>query len=162
MVDIIRLREDAAREWQFIKTDEALPENGYAIVSLVRLPEALAANHLAGVGVRLEPGEDVHALSENISRLGVIELNFPTFRDGRHYSSARMLRDELAFVGEIRAIGDVLVDQLHFMVRSGFDCLVLPASVNLESGKAALGRWSHVYQKASDGRKTVWQDRADA
>ncbi len=162
MVDIIRLRDDAGQDWQFISGDEALPENGFAIVPLSRLPEALAANHLAGVGVRIEPGEDVQTLRESMTRLGTVELNFPTFRDGRNYSSARILRDELSYKGEIRAVGDVLVDQLHFMVRSGVDALVLHPGVKLESAKTALARWKHVYQKASDTRHAVWQDRTSA
>ncbi len=162
MADIIRLRSDAARDWQFIGADAPLPENGFAIVPLARLPEALAANHLAGVGVRLEPGEDVQALGQALARLGIIELSFPTFRDGRNYSSARILRDELNFPGEIRAVGDVLVDQLHFMVRSGIDSLVLQANVKRESAEKALARWKLVYQKASDARATVWQSRLGA
>lgn len=160
MGNIIRLRDDAASDWVFVADMDALPENSHAVVSIARLSEALAANHLAGVGVRVEPGDDVHALGDALPRLGIVELNFPTFRDGRNYSSARMLRDELGYASEIRAVGDVLVDQLHFMVRSGIDSLALHPDVRLESAEAALSRWKFVYQKASDDRQPVWHQRA--
>jgi uncharacterized protein (DUF934 family) len=160
MGNIIRLRSDAEKSWQHVAADESLPQQQDVIVPLARLPEALAANHLTAVGVRIEPGEDVYALTDHLSRISLVELSFPTFRDGRNYSSARILREELGYTGEIRAVGDVLVDQLHFMVRSGIDSLQLHPDVKLESAQAALARWQHVYQKSADDRTAVWQQRA--
>jgi uncharacterized protein (DUF934 family) len=159
MGEIIRLRSDAAADWQNIGTEDALPDNGFAIVSLARLPDALASNALAGVGVRLEAGENVEELADSLARLSMVELVFPSFRDGRNYSSARILRQELGYTGEIRAVGDVLVDQLHFMVRVGIDALELQASVSREHAETALQRWHDVYQKSSDTRTAVWESR---
>jgi uncharacterized protein (DUF934 family) len=162
MANIIRLRTDAETSWKTVTGDDPLPQQEAVIVPLARLAEALAANHLSAVGVRIEPGEDVNALSDHLSRIGIVELAFPTFRDGRNYSSARILREELGYEGEIRAVGDVLVDQLHFMVRTGIDALQLHPDVKLESAKTALQRWEHVYQKSSDNRKATWQVREQA
>jgi uncharacterized protein (DUF934 family) len=159
MGEVIRLRDDAARDWIFVGSDDAFPENGYAVVPLSRLADALAANTLAGVGVRIEAGEDVAGLMPSIARLSMIELSFPTFRDGRNYSSARILRSEMGYPGEIRAVGDVLVDQLHFMVRAGIDSLALNPDIKREHAEAALKRWTDVYQKSSDDRKPVWESR---
>jgi uncharacterized protein (DUF934 family) len=160
MVDIIRLRQDAVHNWQFVGDGEELPDNGYAVVTLGRLPEALAVNSLAGVGVRLEPSDDVATLTGSLARLAMIELAFPTFRDGRAYSSARILRAELGYTGELRAVGDVLVDQLHFMVRVGIDAVVLPAGVSRVHAETALQRWRDVYQVSSDDRVPVWESRS--
>ena len=70
--------------------------------------------------VRLEPGDDARDLIPHLGRLQLIEVNFPVFGDGRGYSAARILR-EAGYTGELRAVGDVLVDQLAFLRRCGFD-----------------------------------------
>ena len=70
--------------------------------------------------VRIEPGDDARELLPHLGRLALVEVNFPAFGDGRGYSSARILR-EAGYEGELRAVGDVLVDQLAYMRRCGFD-----------------------------------------
>ncbi|MCZ8170225.1 MAG: DUF934 domain-containing protein, partial [Brevundimonas sp.] len=70
--------------------------------------------------VRLEPGDDARDLIPHLDRLQLIEVNFPVFGDGRGYSAARILR-EAGYQGELRAVGDVLVDQVAFLRRCGFD-----------------------------------------
>ncbi|WP_372918091.1 DUF934 domain-containing protein, partial [Sandarakinorhabdus sp.] len=80
---------------------------------------------------------------------------FPKFRDGRGYSSARILR-EAGFDGEIRAAGDVLVDQLGFMRRVGFDSFAPDAPLDPAVVAATLARFPHVYMKAADGLAPVW------
>ena len=75
-----------------------------------------------------------------------IDLNFPKFTDGRAYSQAFLLRRRLGFTGELRATGDVLVDQLQLMQRSGFDTAVLRADQNLDSAQRQLGFFSDFYQ----------------
>jgi uncharacterized protein (DUF934 family) len=154
----LRFGDHIARNWQFVG-DEALPESGAVIVPLSRIDEALAKNSLEAIAVRVLPGEDVRLLEDAVSRLALVELAFPAYRDGRNYSSARILRDQLGYTGEIKAIGDVLVDQLHFMRRCGIDTLELHPSVQIDTAKRALARFQDVYQTASDGRKAVWQKR---
>jgi len=75
-----------------------------------------------------------------------IDLNFPKFTDGRAYSQAFLLRRRLGFRGELRATGDVLVDQLQLMQRSGFDSAVLRADQSLDSARRQLGYFSDFYQ----------------
>jgi uncharacterized protein (DUF934 family) len=84
----------------------------------------------------------------NLSFAGVdaIALNFPKFTDGRAYSQAFLLRRRLGFKGEIRATGDVLVDQLLQMQRSGFDVAVLRKDQDLDSARAQLARFGDFYQ----------------
>jgi len=75
-----------------------------------------------------------------------IDLSFPKFTDGRAYSQAFLLRRRLGFKGELRATGDVLVDQLQLMQRSGFDTAVLRADQSLDVAQRQLGYFANFYQ----------------
>ena len=108
--------------------------------------------------VRLEPDEDARALIPHLDRLALIEIAFPKFRDGRGYSSARILR-EAGYRGELRAQGDVLVDQIAFMKRCGFDSFAPESSLNDADVAAALARYHYVYQRAADTAVPVWKLR---
>ncbi len=108
--------------------------------------------------VRLEPDEDARLLLPHLDRLELIEIAFPHFRDGRGYSSARILR-EAGFNGELRAQGDVLVDQIAFMRRCGFDSFAPEGMLNQADVAAAFARYDHVYQPAADERVPVWKLR---
>ncbi|MBK9432761.1 MAG: DUF934 domain-containing protein [Sphingomonadales bacterium] len=108
--------------------------------------------------VRLEPDDDARALIPHLGRLALIEVAFPKFRDGRGYSSARILR-EAGFTGELRAQGDVLVDQIPLMKRCGFDSFAPEAPQNQAAVDAALARYDHVYQGAADAAGPVWKLR---
>lgn len=121
-------------------------------------PIAPLADFLAGgnfAAVRIEPGEDVRQLLPHLGRLKLVEVAFPKFRDGRGYSSARVLR-EAGFTGELRAAGDVLVDQIGFMRRVGFDSFAANAPLDLKVVQATLDRYPYVYMKSSDGKPPVW------
>jgi uncharacterized protein (DUF934 family) len=108
--------------------------------------------------VRLEPDEDARLLIPHLDRLALIEIAFPKYRDGRGYSSARILR-EAGYTGELRAQGDVLVDQIAFMKRCGFDSFAPESSLNEDAVAAALARYPNVYQRAADGAVPVWKLR---
>ncbi len=108
--------------------------------------------------VRLEPDDDARALIPFLDRLALVEIAFPKYRDGRGYSSARILR-EAGYTGELRAQGDVLVDQIAFMKRCGFDSFAPEAPLNQADVKAALSRYDHVYQAAADAAVPVWRHR---
>jgi uncharacterized protein (DUF934 family) len=108
--------------------------------------------------VRIEPGEDARALIPHLDRLALVEIAFPAFRDGRGYSSARVLR-EAGYTGELRAAGDVLVDQIAFMRRCGFDSFAPNAPLNQADVDAALARYPHVYQAAADSGVPIWKLR---
>lgn len=105
--------------------------------------------------VRLEPAEDARALLPHLARLARIDVAFPKFRDGRGYSAARILR-ESGYTGELRAIGDVLIDQVVAMRRCGFDALLADRPLDPAAVETALARFPYVYQKAADARAPVW------
>ena len=108
--------------------------------------------------VRLEVGEDARALIPQLGQLALVEVSFPTFRDGRGYSAARVLR-EAGYTGELRAAGDVLVDQLPLMRRCGFDSFAPQAPVDADALARALGRYDYRYQAAADAVVPVWKLR---
>lgn len=108
--------------------------------------------------VRIEPGDDARALLPHLDRIGLVEVNFPAFTDGRGYSAARILR-EAGYEGELRAVGDVLVDQLAHMRRCGFDSFAPDRPINAADAKAAFARWPEVYQATGDGRTPIWAKR---
>lgn len=108
--------------------------------------------------VRIEPGDDARALIPHLERIALVEVNFPAFGDGRGYSSARILR-EAGYTGELRAVGDVLVDQVAYMRRCGFDSFAPDARLDEGDVAAALARWPAVYQPAADARVPIWQLR---
>jgi uncharacterized protein (DUF934 family) len=108
--------------------------------------------------VRLEPDDDARALIPHLDRLALIEIAFPKFRDGRGYSSARILR-EAGYTGELRAQGDVLVDQIAFMKRCGFDSFAPESSLNPAAVERALATYDQYYQGAADAATPVWKLR---
>jgi len=89
---------------------------------------------------------DIDPRSVSLDGVTRIDLNFPKFTDGRAYSQAFLLRRRLGFTGEIRATGDVLIDQLVQMERTGFDVAVLRADQNLEFAQAQFDRYRGFYQ----------------
>jgi len=111
--------------------------------------------------VRIEPGDDARDLLPHLDRIALVEVNFPAHTDGRGYSSARVLR-EAGFTGEIRAVGDVLVDQLSHLRRCGFDAFAPNVLMDLAGAEAALNRWPEVYQATADGRAPIWAKRHGA
>ncbi len=108
--------------------------------------------------VRIEPGDDARDLLPYLDRLRLIEVNFPAYTDGRGYSAARILR-EAGYEGELRAVGDVLIDQLSHMRRCGFDAFAPDHALNEADAKAAFERWPEVYQATGDGRSPIWAKR---
>lgn len=106
------------------------------------------------VAVRIEPGDDARDLLPHLDRIALVEVNFPSFGDGRGYSAARILR-EAGYAGELRAVGDVLVDQIAFMRRCGFDAFAPDTPLDSADVEAALNRWPKHYQHAADARRTI-------
>jgi uncharacterized protein (DUF934 family) len=111
------------------------------------------------IGVWLDSHEGPEALADDIDRLSIIAVNFPKFTDGRGYSIARLLRERYHYQGEIRAIGDVLQDQLFYMQRCGIDAYALRADKDIEKALAGLAVFSETYQAAADQREPLFRRR---
>jgi uncharacterized protein (DUF934 family) len=120
--------------------------------------DAFLAGQADATAVRLEAGDDARALVPHFDRLALVEVSFPTFRDGRGYSAARLLR-EAGYLGELRAAGDVLVDQLPLMRRCGFDSFAPEAPLDPTTLARSLDRYAFHYQPAVDDALPVWRLR---
>lgn len=103
-----------------------------------------------GLGVWLEAGEEIEEIAADLESFQVIALNFPSFTDGRHSSTACLLRQRYHYQGEVRAIGDVLRDQLFALQRCGFDAFAVRADMSAEDALNAFADYRHVYQASSD------------
>ena len=112
-----------------------------------------------GLGVWLNSDEEVEAIADDLEHFQVVALNFPVFSDGRSYSNARLLRDRYGYKGEVRAIGDVLRDQLFLMKRCGFDAYVIREDRNAEEALQSLKDFSEVYQAATDQPQPLFRRR---
>lgn len=163
MPTLIRLADGVffAIEDRFQKLGDDEPlTSGDIIVSLGRLLSGDLARAGGGrLGVWLEPEDEVEALEGRLGGVDLVALAFPKFRDGRPFTSARLLRERLGFAGEVRAVGDVLRDQAGFMVRCGFDGFAPADGSTAEAWSAAVGRHRHVYQRAADGRAPAFVER---
>ncbi len=112
------------------------------------------------LGLRLHSDQSPEAIADDVGRFAMIALEFPKFRDGRAYSYARLLRERYGFRGELRAVGDVLMEQVFFMVRTGFDAFDLQQSPDpVAAFQTALEDFSVWYQPTGDGRPTAMQLR---
>jgi uncharacterized protein (DUF934 family) len=113
-----------------------------------------------GVGVIMMSHEDPLLLQGHLDGIGLIAIDFPRFSDGRGNSLANLIRTRLGWTKEIRAVGDVLIDQLFFMSRCGFDAFALRDGQNVVRALAAFHDFPHVYQNNADGRAFGLQERA--
>ena len=140
MSEVLRFRDDDAHDEPAVTLDSFL------------------ADQTNATAVRLESGDDARLLIPYLDRLALVEISFPGYRDGRGYSSARILR-EAGYSGELRAAGDVLVDQMPFMRRCGFDSFAPDAPIDAQVLKASLDRYEFHYQRAADAAVPVWKLR---
>lgn len=119
--------------------------------------EKLAGNPL--IGIWLDSDEGPEELEPHLEKLTLIAINFPKFVDGRGYSYARLLRDRFNFEGEIRAIGDVLHDQLFYLKRCGFDAFAIREDKDAEAALNGLEVFSETYQAATDQKQPLFRRR---
>jgi uncharacterized protein (DUF934 family) len=138
-----------------------LPAGGAVLVTAPRFLEgqdALLAR-TGKVGVIWPNNRDIDDLVPHLARLAAVALVFPTFRDGRAYSQARLLRERFAYRGELRATGQVLRDQFVFMLRAGFDAFEVKKQSDAEAFAQTAKRYSVFYQPTGDGRLTALHRR---
>ncbi len=136
-----------------------LPQ-GCVLVSAARFledPEALLKR--GKVGVIWPNSRDVDDLVPYLDRVAAVALVFPTFRDGRAYSQARLLRERYSYRGELRATGQVLRDQFVFMLRAGFDAFDVKKDADAEAFAQTVQRYSVFYQPTGDGKLTALHRR---
>ena len=138
-----------------------LPGDGAILIPAARfLENAEALSKRAGkIGVIWPNNRDLDDLVPHLERLAVVALVFPSFRDGRAYSQARLLRERHGYEGELRATGQVLRDQFVFMLRAGFDAFEVKKDADAAAFTETVKRYSVFYQPTGDGRVTALNRR---
>lgn len=136
--DVFAKGRFTADEWTLIADDAAVPV-GPAFVSKARwLAEKGGLSRRNGViGLVLEPSDRLDDIVDDLSHFAAIAVRFPKYADGRGYSLARLLRERHGYAGELRAVGDVLLDQVAHFFRVGFDTLAIehePTRARLAAG----------------------------
>jgi len=109
------------------------------------------------LGVILENTDDVLEIAKDLDRLDLVVLQFPKMTDGRAFTQARLLRERLRYEGEIRAVGDVLQDQVFYMQRCGFNAFELRDDQDVNSVLKAFDEMSVTYQGAADIDAPIWR-----
>ncbi|CAG4888175.1 DUF934 domain-containing protein [Paraburkholderia saeva] len=173
MASIIKNRAIVSDDWTVVRAAEdgtlpaveALPA-GKVIVPFALWTasrDALTASRNAGeIAVWLEPDSDPADIVGDFEKVALIAIDFPVFRDGRGYSIARLLRERYGYKGEIRAIGDVLRDQVRLMYRCGFDAFAVREDRDISDAMKAFDDFTVQYQGAVDDPLPLFRRREAA
>lgn len=144
-----------------VADDADIPVDAAVLIPAARFftdPDALLKRN-GPTGVIWPNNRDPEDLVPYLGKLAVVALVFPSFRDGRAYSQARLLRERYKFTGELRATGQVLRDQFVFMLRAGFDSFEVKKEADADAFAATAKRYSVFYQPTGDGRITALHQR---
>ena len=173
MASIIKDRAIVNDDFTVVRAaeDGALPEVSALPAGKIIVPlalwqaarEALTASRGAqDIGVWLAPDSEPADIVADFDKIALIAVDFPVFRDGRGYSTARLLRERYGYQGEIRAIGDVLRDQIRFYERCGFNAYALRADKDLNDALKAFTEFTVQYQGAFDDPSPLFRRREAA
>jgi uncharacterized protein (DUF934 family) len=157
---------ELVNEWVKLEKDSDLVTALACTADKLLVPLELWQNHEEDLrksgkelGVWLDSDQQAAAIAADLERLKLVALNFPGFTDGRSYSTANNLRRHYHYTGEIRAIGDVLRDQLFYMRRCGFSTFDLKDTVKLEEARTALGDFKDSYQSTIEQPAPLFRRR---
>jgi uncharacterized protein (DUF934 family) len=167
MPDIIKGRAIAADDWHVVRLADgetaagiALPA-GKLIVPLAvwqkRRAELESRAASGALGIWLADTEGPELIADDLGHFQVVAIDFPKFSNGRGYSSAALLRTRYGYRGELRAIGDVLRDQMFYLARVGFDAFAVRADNSLQDALDALHDYSVTYQGATDEARPLFR-----
>lgn len=151
MQNLINLTDVLVNDWTIVSDLEApLPEGKILVPGDYWLENRDALKARKEVGVLLLGDANPLDFADDVASIELFAVNFPAFADGRGYSIARLLRERLDYQGEIRATGDVLIDQLNFMKRCGFSTFLLKEGLSGEKALDYFATFSDPYQLAND------------
>jgi uncharacterized protein (DUF934 family) len=163
---IIKGREVVADDWSVLRLEEtdnaesvAVPEGRIIVPLAVWLAQRDGLAERAEIGVWIGADERPETLKGELDKFAVVAVDFPKFTDGRGYSIAFNLRKRLAYKGELRAIGDVLRDQLFSMHRVGFDAYATRPDRSIDDALKGLTVFSETYQASADENLPLYRRR---
>ncbi len=164
MLNIIKDRNVIADDWTVLRLEEgqvadavSVPAGKVIVPLAVWETQRTALCNRTDVGVWIGSGERPEVLKDDVAQLPVIAVDFPKFTDGRGYSIAYNLRARLGYQGELRAIGDVLRDQLFLMQRVGFNSFAVRADRDIHDALKGLSDFSEPYQPSWDRKAPLFR-----
>jgi uncharacterized protein (DUF934 family) len=164
MPDIIKGRTIVADDWIVLRLAEGqtaaelvLPEGKLVVPLSVWQTRRGELLERAARGVWLADTEGPEAIADDLEHFQVIAIDFPKFVNGRGYSSAALLRTRYAYRGELRAIGDVLRDQMFYLGRVGFDAFAVREDRSVEDALEAFKDFSITYQSSTDQAQPLFR-----
>jgi uncharacterized protein (DUF934 family) len=145
--------------WISVADDQPIPDSGDVIVGYARFDREDKDLTLRNgrLGLRIDPEDDLLQVVTHLPKAGIVAISFPKFGDGRGYTKARLLRERYGYKGELRAVGEVLGDQLFFMLRCGFNAFELAPGKNVELALKCFDDFSVTYQAATDDPRPLYR-----
>ena len=160
---MLLVRSGRVTDDRFVRVldDSPAPEGAAVLVPATRLlaDSEDFSRRGAPTGVIWPNNKKIAELEPHLDHLALVALVFPSFKDGRAFSQARLLRERYGFRGELRATGQVLRDQFLFMQRAGFDSFDVKKQSDAEAFANTVKRYSVFYQPTGDGRMTALHRR---
>jgi len=167
MREIIKNRQVVSDDWAVLKlaegenaADVPVPATRVIVPLAVWQAQQATLTGRADIGVWLAASDRPEALKDDLDKLQLIAVDFPKFTDGRGYSIAFNLRSRMGYQGELRAIGDVLRDQLFYMHRVGFDAFATREDRNIHDALKGLTDFSESYQTSWDQKTPLFKRAA--
>jgi uncharacterized protein (DUF934 family) len=165
MADILKQGQLHNDPWQVLRPEaesdpatQSIPSGQWLVPFGVWIAQRESLQARTGeIGVWLSPADDLNVVATEFAAWPLIAIDFPKFTDGRGYSIAWRLRNHHKYVGELRAVGHVLVDQLYFMLRVGFDSLALDPGVCAETALKHLTPFPDSYQGSTDNPMPLYR-----
>ena len=164
MPEIIKNKTVVSDDWSVLRLAEGesaervtIPEGRVIVPLKVWQAQGEALKSRPEIGVWLASDERAEELKGQLENFRVVAVDFPKFADGRGYSIAYNLRARLSYTGELRAIGDVLRDQLFYMQRVGFDAFAVRADKNIHDAVKGLTDFSEKYQTSWDEKNPLFR-----
>lgn len=148
--------------WQTLNEDSELPSTGNVIAPLsvwASLDSDTRKTRAESLGLLLSGDAELEDITEFVAQAPVIAIDFPTFMDGRGYSLARLIRERLHFKGELRAVGDILKDQLFYLHRCGFNAFAIREDRDVNIAAQGLKDFTITYQADVAEPRPIYQRR---
>ncbi len=164
MPTLIKHQKITADTWKLLQEGETFPASGDVIVplSLWLSKREVLVSRVGRTGVWLKPDDEPSLLATDFAVLPLIAVLFPAFTDGRGYSTARLLRERYGYSGELRAIGDVLRDNIFYLSRVGFDAIALRDGEDAKEALSAFNDFTDAYQISVERPQPLFRRRLAA
>jgi uncharacterized protein (DUF934 family) len=154
------IHEDGWNRIAGIKPGERLPEGDIILpFQYWKGNRDSLKDHKGRIAVCINGDDRIEDVAASLQEFELIALEFPAFKDGRCYSHARLLRDRYHYQGDIRAVGDVLRDQLFYMKRCGISSFAIREDKDIQDALNALRDFTVTYQTAADGNPPIYKVR---